>query len=270
VVDGGEFPTAAMSLISLRDLTIGYPRRSIASGISIDIAAGQALGVLGPNGSGKTTLFCTVLGLLAPLAGRVELDGRLITAMGAADIARRIAYVPQIAASLFNFSVIEVVEMARAPHLGWFGRPGCHDRQIALDALAQVSMTAFAERDFAELSGGERQLVLIARALASEANCLLLDEPTASLDFGNQLLVLDALVALKSSGLAVIFTTHDPEHAARVCSGAVDRILTISRTGHAEIGTPADVMQPKALAALYGISVNVFTTRHAAQPMISD
>ncbi len=259
-----------MSLISLRDLSIGYPRRTIASGISIDITAGQALAVLGPNGSGKTTLFRTVLGLLEPLAGHIELDGQSVAAMSAADIARRVAYVPQVAASLFNFSVIAVVEMARAPHLGWLGRPGSRDRRIAIDALAQVSMTDFAERDFAELSGGERQLVLIARALASEAKCLLLDEPTASLDFGNRLQVLDALVALKSRGVAVIFTTHDPEHAERVCRGAMDRALTISRTGHVEIGTTADVMHPRALAALYGISANVFASRHSAQPMMSN
>jgi len=259
-----------MSLISLRDLAIGYPRRKIASGISIDIAAGQALAVLGPNGSGKTTLFRTVLGLLAPMAGRIELGGQAVAGMSAAEIAQRVAYVPQVGASLFNFSVIDVVEMARAPHLGWLRRPGPRDRQIALDALAQVSMTDFAERDFAELSGGERQLVLIARAVASEAKCLLLDEPTASLDFGNRLLVLNALVALKSRGVAVIFTTHDPEHAGQVCRGAIDRILTISRSGHVEIGTADDVMQPTMLAALYGISANVFASRHSAQPAMSD
>ena len=259
-----------MSLISLRDLAIGYPRRRIAVGISINIAAGQALAVLGPNGSGKTTLFRTMLGLLAPIAGRIEIDGRVLTAMNAADMARQVAYVPQLAASLFNFSVIDVVEMARAPHLGWLGRPGPRDHKIALDALAQVSMTDFAERDFAELSGGERQLVLIARALASEAKCLLLDEPTASLDFGNRLLVLDALVALKSRGVAVIFTTHDPDHAERVCRGATDRVLTISRSGHIEIGAPAEVMQPTMLAALYGISADVFASRQFATPAMSD
>ena len=254
-----------MSLIALTDLAIGYPRCPIAADISFTVEHGQALAVLGPNGSGKSTLFRTMLGLLAPLAGGVTLSGIPIASLAPAAIARQVAYVPQNAAGLFDFSVIDVVEMARAPYVGWFERPGAHDRLVTLNALNDVGMRDFAERSFVELSGGEQQLVLIARALASEARCLLLDEPTASLDYGNRILVLNALAALKTSGIAVIFTTHDPDHVALVCTNEADRVLTISRDGRCTIGSTASALNPTALAALYGIAKEHFDRSHFLQ-----
>lgn len=250
-----------MTLLALDQLSIGYPRREIARDITFGVSAGQAIAILGPNGSGKTTLFRTVLGLLAPRAGRVLLDGKSITTLSAPEIAHEIAYVPQNSASFFNFNVREVVEMARAPHLSWFAQPGAADHAIAAESLSQVGLGEFIEREFSELSGGERQLVMIARALASQAKCLLLDEPTASLDFGNRLLVLDTLVKLKQRGMAVVFTTHDPDHARRVCSESRDQTLTISRAGQVNIGPTADALQSKALAALYGIDQSVFSAQ---------
>lgn len=248
-----------MTLLALDQLSIGYPRREIARDITFGVSAGQAIAILGPNGSGKTTLFRTVLGLLAPRAGRVLLDGKSITTLSAPEIAHEIAYVPQNSASFFNFNVREVVEMARAPHLSWFAQPGAADHAIAAESLSQVGLGEFIEREFSELSGGERQLVMIARALASQAKCLLLDEPTASLDFGNRLLVLDTLVKLKQSGMTILFTTHDPDHARHVCRESQDQTLTISRAGQVSIGATADALQIKALAALYGIDESVFS-----------
>jgi iron complex transport system ATP-binding protein len=247
-----------MTLLTVEQLSIGYARRVIASEISFSLAAGQSIAILGPNGSGKTTLFRTILGAIVPRGGRVLLSGKSIASLTVPEIARQIAYVPQNASGFFNFSVREVVEMARAPHLSWFAQPGPADREIAEQSLYQVGMIDFAHREFSELSGGERQLVMIARALAGQAKCLLLDEPTASLDFGNRLLVLDTLVQLKQRGMAIMFTTHDPDHARHVCGDATDQTLTIARNGQVKVGATADALQIPALAALYGIDESVF------------
>ena len=242
-------------MLSTRDLTIGYPRRKLAAHISFALDKGEAVAILGPNGSGKTTLFRTLLGLLPALAGEVALNDRPMTALAPAEIARNIAYVPQAAAGFFNFSVIEVVEMARAAHLAWYAQPGVKDRAIAQQALAELNIAHFANREFAELSGGERQLVMIARALASEARILLLDEPTASLDYGNQFLILDEIAKLKTRGVAILFTTHNPDQALRIA----DRTLTISREGVINIGATRAVVTRDSLAALYAIDVQLMS-----------
>jgi iron complex transport system ATP-binding protein len=242
-----------MTMLSARDLSIGYPRRTLAGNISFTLNAGEAVAILGPNGSGKTTLFRTLLGLLPARAGQVLLADKIIAALTPAEIARHIAYVPQAAGGFFNFSVIEVVEMARAAHLAWYAQPGARDRAIAEQALAELNIADFADREFAELSGGERQLVMIARALASEAAILLLDEPTASLDYGNQFLILDEIAKLKARGVAILFTTHDPNQALRIA----DRTLTISRTGAVTIGNTHDLLTGTALAALYGLPIQL-------------
>ena len=240
-------------MLSARDISIGYPRRKLAAHISLALNAGEAVAILGPNGSGKTTLFRTLLGLLPALAGEVLLNDTPMTLLKPADIARHIAYVPQAASGFFNFSVIEVVEMARAAHLAWYAQPGIKDRAIAQQALAELNIAHFANREFAELSGGERQLVMIARALASEARTLLLDEPTASLDYGNQFLILDEIAKLKARGVAILFTTHDPNQALRIA----ERTLTISRNGAINIGATPTVVTRDSLAALYGIDVQL-------------
>ena len=240
-------------MLATRDLTIGYPRRKLAANISFVLNKGEAVAILGPNGSGKTTLFRTLLGLLPASAGEVMLNDKSIATVTPAEIARSMAYVPQAAAGFFNFSVIEVVEMARAAHLAWYAQPDAKDRAIAERALAELNISAFANREFAELSGGERQLVMIARALASEAPIILLDEPTASLDFGNQFLILDELARLKQRGVSVLFTTHNPDQALRIA----DRTLTISREGVINIGATRAVVTRDSLAALYAIDVQL-------------
>lgn len=235
-------------------LAIGFGQRQLASGISLALNPGKAIAVLGPNGSGKTTLLRTLLGLLPPLAGTVALDGAPIAERNPREIAQRIANVAQAKGTLFNFRVIEIVELARAPHLAWYARPSAKDRAIAERALDEIGIAGMATRVFGELSGGEQQLVLIARALASEARILLLDEPTASLDFGNQILILEVIAKLKSHGYAVLFTTHDPRHAYE----AADFTITLSRDGAVQFGDTAKVLTAKHLAALYGVDAGHF------------
>jgi iron complex transport system ATP-binding protein len=245
-------------MLNAQNLGIGYADRALASDISFTLDGGEVIAILGPNGSGKTTLFRTLLGLLPPLIGAVLLNDQVISALAPSAIARAVAYVPQVSASFANFSVIEVVQMARAPHLAWYASPGAKDRVIAANALAELNIGDFAEREFTELSGGERQLTMIARALASEAKILLMDEPTASLDFGNQFLILDEIAKLKARGVAVIFTTHHPDHALRIA----DRTLTIAHDGDVRIGATSTVLNAASLSALYDIDIELINSRH--------
>ena len=245
-------------MLSAQNLSIGYSGRMLAADISFTLADGEVIAILGPNGCGKTTLFRTLLGLLPALHGTILVSGRGFAALTPNIRARSIAYVPQISTSFANFSVMEVVEMARTPHLAWYSSPGAKDRAIAEDALEELNIGDFAEREFSELSGGEQHLVMIARALASEAKILLMDEPTASLDFGNQFLILDEIAKLKSRGVSVIFTTHDPSHAFRIA----DRTLTIARSGQIEIGPTGAVLNAASLTALYGIGIDLIDSQH--------
>lgn len=233
--------------LQTRGLAIGYRHHAVGEGIDLALDAGEVLCLLGPNGSGKTTLFRTLLGLLPPLHGEVCIDGRALGEWLRIDLARRLSYVPQGHAGLFAFTVEEVVLMGRTARIGRFAMPSAHDREVSRQALAVLGIERLAERVYTEVSGGERQLALIARALAQEAGILILDEPTASLDFGNQLRVLDHVAALKDRGLAVLMSTHQPEHALRVA----DRIAFL-KGGRIVAQGGCGIVSSRSLADLYG------------------
>jgi iron complex transport system ATP-binding protein len=209
--------------------------------------------VLGPNGGGKTTLFRTILGLLPKQAGSIHLETSPLELLSRSEIARRAGYVPQEHAGYFAFTVREFVLMGRTAHLGAFSVPARKDREVAERALASLAISALAERPITEISGGERQLALLARALAQEPKLLVLDEPTAGLDFGNQVRVLERMSQLAASGIAILFSSHDPDHAF-LCA---QRALLLAEGRALEIGTPRDVIRPDTLQRLYGVSVQV-------------
>jgi len=233
------------------ELAIGYPGRPVGSGFSLHVRSGEVMALLGPNGSGKSTLLKTLLGLLPPLAGRIELDGRPLASQRNETRARRLAYVPQALAIGFGFTVRESVMMGRTAHGGLFTGPSVHDRRVVQAAIERMGIGALAERPISTLSGGERQLALIARALAQEAAILVLDEPTASLDFGHQGKVMREIRRLADEGLGVLFTTHDPNHAARFA----DVALLIREGRTLASGPVASVIDLAHLQALYGTSV---------------
>jgi iron complex transport system ATP-binding protein len=190
--------------LELRGLAFGYPGRPIGRDVECRVAQGEVLCLLGPNGSGKTTLSRTILGLLAPRAGTVAVDGATTQGWSPRRRGRVFGYVPQAQPAAFAFTVRDLVLMGRTPHLGLFAAPGPRDRALADAALATLGIEGLAGRSCGELSGGERQLSLVARAIAQEARILVLDEPTANLDLGNQVRVLSALRALAARGLAVL------------------------------------------------------------------
>jgi iron complex transport system ATP-binding protein len=200
-------------MLDVADLAFGFGARRVGEGVTFALASGETLAVLGGNGAGKTTLFRTLLGLLPPQAGRIAVGGAALQTLEPRERARRLAYVPQQHVPAFGFSVLEAVLMGRAARLSAFARPGGADRAAALDALSRLGIAALAARPVTELSGGERQLVLVARALAQQAPVLILDEPTASLDFGNRARVLGEIDRLRGSGLTIVFSTHEPDHA---------------------------------------------------------
>lgn len=232
-------------------LAIGYPGRNVGSGFAFTLDAGEVVALLGPNGGGKTTLLKTVLGLLPPRGGCVRVDGRDLAALPVRERARLLAYVPQGNASPFAFRVEEVVLMGRTAHAGLFARPSRADRAAVAAALARVGIAHLAQQPVTEISGGERQLALIARALAQEPRAIVLDEPTASLDFGNQGKVLRELRRLAAQGLAVLFSTHDPNQAAR----HADRALLIRDGGTLAAGAVGEILTRAQLEVLYGAPV---------------
>ncbi len=237
--------------LSASALSYGYREREIGRDIALDLAGGEVLALLGPNGHGKTTLLKTLLGLLPAKGGVLTLDGGRLASLSVGERARALAYVPQVHAGTFAFSVSEIVLMGRTARSSLFAAPSAHDREMVSAMLQRLGIEHLAGRPYTEISGGERQLVMIARALAQEPRYVILDEPTASLDFGNQGKVMSQIRRLAGEGLGVLFTTHDPNQALRYA----DRALLL-RDGRAlASGNAADLLTPERLAALYGVAI---------------
>jgi iron complex transport system ATP-binding protein len=240
-------------MLTVESLAFGFPGRTVGREVSFALSAGEVMCVLGPNGGGKTTLFRTVLGLLAPHGGAVRLQGRDLGSFSRGEIARQIGYVPQGHAAYFAYTVREFVLMGRTAHLGVFSSPSRVDFAVADRVLESLGIGPLAAKPVSEISGGERQLALVARALAQEPKLLVLDEPTASLDFGNQVRVLQRISALAGSGISILFSSHDPDHAF-LCAR---RALLLAEGRVLEIGAPRAVIRADTLERLYGVSVKV-------------
>jgi iron complex transport system ATP-binding protein len=251
------------------ELAFGFPSRRVGSGVTFTLQPGESLAVLGGNGAGKTTLLRTLLGLLPPLAGAVEIDDIAIASLPADQRAARIAYVPQQHMPAYGFSVTDAVLMGRASHIGTFARPARRDYAVVEEMLATLGIAALAKRAVTEISGGERQLVVIARALAQQASILLLDEPTANLDFGNRVRVLRELDRLRARGLTILFSTHEPDQAL----AHADRALLIADGRPLAFDTVRRALTAENIERLYGTPVRLLALderRYACVPIESD
>lgn len=257
-------------MLQATELAFGYGRVKIGQGVTLAVDRGEVLCLLGPNGCGKTTLFKTLLGLLPRQGGSLELNGKDIATLSRAQFARHIAYVPQATGAYFPFSVFDVVLMGRASRIDTFASPTMADRAITQEALAALGIGRLAARPFTDISGGEKQMTLIARALAQEPELIVMDEPTASLDFGNQARVLSRISSFAASGMAVIVSTHDPSHAFACAS----RVALMQSGALVAVGRPQDVLTSEALRALYGVEVAVAyleqAGRHVCTPTLSE
>jgi len=241
--------------LCLEDGAFSYDgRRAIFSALNLSLHSGEIFCLLGPNGCGKTTLLRCLNGLLPLATGKVVLDGQGLDSLNEMERARRMAFVFQEENLLFSYSVLEIVRMGRAPHLGFFASPSKKDTQIAEAALETVGLADLREKPYTEISGGERQLALIARALAQEPEILLLDEPTSHLDFGNQMLILETIHRLSEArNLSVIMATHFPEHALLVSN----KVALMKAGSFVAEGQADRVITAAALKDLYGVAVEV-------------
>lgn len=239
-------------LVSVAGLSFDYRRKPVLHDISFTVKRGSLCGLLGPNASGKTTLLKCINGVLNPKEGEVRVNGDAISGMTRRDVARLMAVVPQQMSLAFSFTALQMVVMGRAARLGALKLPSAHDRDDARAAMKELGVEDLADRPFAELSGGERQLVLLARALFQDTPILLLDEPTSHLDFRNQYLIMDVVREMtRAKGLATLVTLHDPNLAARYCTHLV--VLKEGRL-HRE-GPREAVFEQKTLEEVYGMEV---------------
>ena len=238
--------------------------REILRGVSLALGEGEVLTLAGPNGAGKTTLFRVASRVLRPSAGSVLLYGRPLADYARRELAQYVAVVPQDATIAFPFRVGEIVLMGRSPHLGTLGFETREDVERARDALRRVGIEALADRSVLSLSGGERQLVLLARALAQDARVLLLDEPTAHLDLRHRVRVAALVRELVRGGRSALVVSHDLGLAAR--SG--DRIALLRGGELYGVGTPREVLTPANLRAVFDVETEILTTADGALQVV--
>lgn len=236
------------------DLHYGYRGKAVLRGASMHLGCGEVVALLGANGAGKSTLLRLLLGLLRPATGLIELAGRPLSGFGRRELAREMAYVPQTHSTPFPYTVRQVVTMGRLPCQGLFAAPDAEDRRAVDQVLERLAITRLAERCYTEISGGERQLALIARALAQGSRLLIMDEPMSGLDFGHQVTLLQLLRSLADDGYGILKTTHHPDHAL---SGA-DRVAILKGGRIVADGLPGEVMSAELLSRLYGVDLTPF------------
>jgi iron complex transport system ATP-binding protein len=244
-----------MSTAALRFEGVGfaYGQRRVLEGVDVWVSEGSVTAILGPNGVGKTTLLFLALGWLRPSEGRVLIDGRPLRSYSRRQMGQMMGLVPQTEHIPFEYSVVEYVLLGRAPHLEPLETPGADDVDRALAALSRVGLQGFEDRPITSLSGGERELALVARALAQEPRLLLLDEPTSHLDLKNKRRMVEVIGDLAASGVTILFTTHEPDLAAALATD-----LVLLRGGSVlRAGPVAETLTGDNLSATYGINVRV-------------
>lgn len=239
-------------MLEIENLSCGYGDKPVVTDVSFSVRAGEIMCLLGPNGAGKTTLFKTLLSFLRPLGGTVKINGQSTAGWSRQMLARAVGYVPQAHSAPFPFSVIDVVTMGRTAHLGLFAAPNSKDKSIADEALDSLQIDSLRDRIYTELSGGERQMVLIARALAQQPDILIMDEPTSNLDFGNQIRMLEQIRLLSNRGMTVVMTSHFPDHAFMLRQGSASAPRTPFLAGSVK-----EVVTSGNLRSAYGIDVEV-------------
>ena len=237
--------------LSIENLSVGYGGKAVLRSVSLSLEGGEALAVLGANGAGKTTLFRSLLQFIAPLEGRVLLDGKDTGKLSRRQLAARIAYVPQCHHCTFPYTVADIVAMGLNPHIAGLGEPTKKHYDMVGDVLDLLGIGHLGHRYYRKLSGGEKQLVLIARALVQRPKLMVMDEPTASLDFANAVTVLTQILRLKGSDMALMITSHSPRQAQVYA----DKVLMLKDGGTYRTGGAELLSDEGVLHGLYGIDI---------------
>jgi iron complex transport system ATP-binding protein len=243
-------------IYSITDLVYAYPAapdKKVLANVCLTIESGEVTTLLGRNGAGKSTLLGCMLGLLNPQSGAILLNGRSIAEMREREIASAVGYVPQTHSLGFGYTVLDFVVMGCAPRIGFFSGPGSRELRDAQAALEELGILKLRDRPYTQLSGGERQQATIARAIVSRPQAVLLDEPTAHLDFGNQLRVLRIIKSLSQKGYAVVMTTHNPDHALLLGGRAALMLCG----GQLVSGAAEDIITESMLRQIYGIDIRL-------------
>jgi iron complex transport system ATP-binding protein len=253
---------SAERVVEVRGAGFSYGQRSIFRALDLDVRRGEVLTVLGPNGCGKSTLLRCIGGVLTLEQGVVRIGGAELASLDPAARARKVGFLFQDHAPSFPFTVLDVAVMGRTPYLSIFGAPSSKDTELAIDALGQMGILHLKDRPYTDLSGGERQLVLLSRTLVQQPEIVLLDEPTSHLDFKNQVHCLRAVGRLAAQGVTMIMTTHDPNHAFLFPG----RALLMSPGAPPAAGPAGEIVTGAALSAAYGIPIDVLTVPRRTGP----
>lgn len=243
--------------MAIKNASVGYNNSPVLRNVSFTLNSGDVLCLLGANGAGKTTIFRTLMGFLKPIEGAVLLDGTDTRKIRAKDFARIVAYVPQSHELPFPYSVLDVVVMGCTVCMNRRHAPGEQEYTIARNVLKFLEIDYLSEKLFSQISGGERQMVLIARALAQNPKLLLMDEPTANLDYGNQVLIIQIIKKLKRVGLGILLTTHNPDHAF-LCG---DKAVLLMSNSTIVNGNVDEVITESSLSDSYGVAVKIMTNK---------
>lgn len=252
---------AVKSILDISGLSCSYGTNRVFSGVDLTVSAGEVVCLMGPNGCGKTTLLDAVMGLKKPDEGNILLCGRPVGGLKRQEIAQKIAFVPQIHDVTFPYTVREVVLMGRTAYSGTFSGPSREDREICEQAMERIGIEKFADKPYSKLSGGELKLVLLARALGQRTPLMLMDEPTAHLDYKNELIFLETIVGeCKAGNLTVVLATHSPDHAFYFASKGLNvRAVMMADGGIKCCGRPDDVITDDSIRSVYGVRAKILS-----------
>lgn len=244
--------------IEFNNVACGYGKKIVLQRINCSIELGDKVAILGPNGIGKSTLFKTVLGFLDVLEGEILLNNRNIKLYNVVELAKDISYVPQAKSYSYQYTVEDMILMGRASHIARFSKPKKNDIKIACNTMERIGILGLRHKYYSELSGGEQQCVLVARAIAQEAKFIIMDEPASNLDLKNQKKLLDVVNSLADDGIGVLMATHSPEHVFATCN----KVLLIDKYGTSIFGQMEEIMTVEKLKEAFGVELDVLETEY--------
>jgi iron complex transport system ATP-binding protein len=259
IADSSDAEILKNSLMQVSDASFSYDgQHNIFENINFSVQKGDVFCILGPNGTGKTTLIKCINGLMKLSSGKILFNEKNIYSLNKTEIAKNIGYIPQIHNSTFPFSVLDVVLMGRSPHLEMFASPGEKDIKIAEESLKTLNITHMRDVPYTEISGGEQQLVFLARILTQKPSVLLLDEPTSHLDFGNQMRTLNIIEKLAKSGLSIVMSSHFPDQAFI----SANKVALMKGKNFIDIGSPEEVINEENMEKIYDVQVKIVDIEH--------